>query len=216
MISYSRLGLILLCAGVQLLVGGCRKQKEAAAVRKLLSKDMEQIAEGRDYLLAAGRTKSSTARLINLIEDKENRTENQNGVEVTMFILGEMKAEEAVPVLVEHIGYPHYCTPGEGPAGGAPGFGYGQMVRRLSEYQRIFPAVEALTKIGEPCLDEVASGLRATKSIDGAKPYLAVLVGLKGRDSVVGMLENAVEEEADSRREECRARTEPLIDGCDC
>jgi len=45
MISYRMLGLIFLCAGMQLLMAGCRKQKEADAVRKLLSKDYEKIAD---------------------------------------------------------------------------------------------------------------------------------------------------------------------------
>ena len=209
MVSYSKVVLVLFCVGLELISSGCRKKKQTHLVEKLLTKESAQITEARDALLAARKTEELTAQLINLIAEKKNRNEYIGGVEAAMFVLGEMRAVEAVPVLVEHIGYPHYCEPGEGPAGGYPGFSSGMLVRRVSEYVRIFPGVEALTKIGEHCLDDVVTGLAGAKSMVQAKPYLVVLVVLRERDSAVEILKEAMDKETEVNR---RNRLQKCVD----
>lgn len=196
MASYDKLGLILLCAGIQLVASGCHKKKAADVVEKLLSEDGQTIVEARDELLAT--RKDLTGRLISIIEDKKNLQKKQASVEAAMFVLGEIRAVEAIEVLVDHIGYPYVLE--------SPGGQYSAIVtggrtgRGLKGMQKVCPAVPALIKIGEPCLNGVISKLASTDNTLECRACLSVLVGLRERESVIEILDKAIGKEKEAER----------------
>ncbi len=198
MVSCSKLALILLCVGSLLAVGGCREEKQATAVERLLSKDGQEINEVQNELLTA--RKDLIARLINIVDEKENRLTRRASVRATIFILGEMRAVEAVQVLVDHIGFPQvYEYTGESIPVDAEG---GMLHRGIKGFQKTYPAVKALIKIGEPCLSDLISKLSSTDHMTEEKACLGVLVSLRQRDSVIEMLKDAIKKETDTKKKD--------------
>ncbi len=197
--SCSKLALILLCVGSLLAVGGYREEKQTTAVERLLSKDGQEIYEAQNELLTA--RKDLIARLINIVKNNENRLKRQASVRAAMFILGEMRAVEAIGVLAEHIGFPYIREPGGEPRPGPP-VGMGTIRRGLKGTQKTYPAVEALVKIGEPCLDDVITKLSSTDHVLEEKACLGVLVGLRQRDSVIEMLKDAMKKKTDTKKKD--------------
>jgi len=199
MVSCSKLALILFCVGSLLAVGGCREEKQATAVERLLSKESEEIYEAQNELIRA--RKDLIARLINIVDEKENRLTRRASVRATIFILGEMRAVEAVQVLVGHIGFPYVYeyTAGESIPVDADG---GTLWRGIKGIQKTYPAVKALIKIGEPSLDDVINKLSSTDHLTEQKACLGVLVGLRQRDSVIEMLKDAIKKETDTKKKD--------------
>lgn len=199
MISYQKLLLILLCLSTLFAMQRCRnekkampapeKAKELTAVQRLMSKDGEVLYTARDELVA-GR-KELIGQLIDIIRKKENRIYNKTRVRAAMYILGEMRAVEAVEVLVEHLGFPHT---GEG---GVVVMHGGMLGSSLKAAGKMYPGVDALIKIGEPCLDAVVAKLESPVIV---RPYVAVLVGLRGRDWTVETLKTAMEKETGAEK----------------
>jgi len=206
-VSYKKLILIPLCVNGLFVIQGCRKetkeievpQKETkpTPIERLLSKDGQEIYAARNELLAA--KKDLIAKLIDIIKEKENLLNNQPSVRAAIFILGEMRAVEAIDVLVDQIGFPRIY---EGEAG-IVGLEGGTMFHRgLKNIGKVYPAAGALIKIGEPCLDAVVTKLASTVGIFEPKACLGVLVGLRGRDSTAEMLKAAIERETDAKKKE--------------
>jgi hypothetical protein len=118
---------------------------------RLLSEDREVRALARREF-AADRS-ALIAKLSRAIEEKAQRTSNEPVVEDLMSVLGDMRATEAIDVLVKHIGYPTTAKIDDGVHTSAA---------------RIYffdggPAVGALVRIGEPCVDAVIWRIRTTK-----------------------------------------------------
>lgn len=150
---HKKLVVTALWVSVLLVMQGCRNEKEAIpapekdgelpAAQRLMSKDGEEIAGARDELVAARKT--LIGQLIQIIEDKENRVYNKTSVQTAMYILGEMRALEAIDVLIEYMGFPRIFEEGQLAPISVDG---GTMGRSLKATRRIYPGVDALIKIG--------------------------------------------------------------------
>lgn len=197
--TYRKLTRIAVYLTVLMVMQGCRNEKktmpvsqqaeELTAVQRLISKDGEDVSTARDELVASRKT--LIGQLIQIIEDKENRVYNTTSVQTAMYILGEMRALEAIDVLVEQLGFPHTAE------GGLTVMQGGMMFQRLKDAGRMYPGVNALVKIGEPCLDAVVAKLKSPVIVT---PYVAVLVQLRGRDWTVETLTTAMEKETDAEK----------------
>jgi len=194
--SCSKLALILLFVGSLLAVVEYREEKQTTSVERLLSKDGQEIYEAQNELLTA--RKDLIARLINIVKNNENRLKRQASVRAAMFILGEMRAVEAIEALVEHIGFP-FVYEGEPMIVDIEG---GMIHRGLKGIGKTYPAVSALIKIGEPCLGDVITKLSSTDHLLEEKACLGVLVGLRQRDSVIEMLKDAIKKKTDSKKKD--------------
>jgi hypothetical protein len=164
-------------------------KEQLAIVERLLAGGSKEIGAARAQLIAA--RKRLIKQLIEIITEEQNRRGKRAVVNSAMLVLGEMRAVEAVDVLVEYIGFPELIAPGWATPHQIGGMGRG--THRL-------PAVDALIKIGEPCLDAVMGKLAGTESGLAQKACLRVLRGLRDREYVIYMLEKAVEKEKDPKR----------------
>lgn len=196
MVSYRKLALVLLCVGSLFVTVAALKEKKASALERLLSKDGIEIKEAQNQLLAA--RKDLIARLISIIEDKENRVKGQASVRAAIFLLGEMRSVEAIEALVEHIGFP-FVYEGEPMIVDIEG---GMIHRGLKGIGKTYPAVSALIKIGEPCLDDVITKISSTDHVSEEKACLGMLVGLRQRDFVIGMLKDAIKKKTDTKKKD--------------
>lgn len=198
MVSYSKVVLVSLCTCGVLVATGCKRHKEVSAPERLLHKDGAEVKQARDELVAA--RKVLVGDLVAIIKEKKNRLRKRASVEAAMFILGEMRAVEAVQVLVDHIGFPQvYEYTGESIPVDAEG---GMLHRGIKGFQKTYPAVKALIKIGEPCLSDLISKLSSTDHMTEEKACLGVLVGLRQRDSVIEMLKDAIKKETDTKKKD--------------
>jgi hypothetical protein len=170
-----------------------------AELEGLLSEDATTIKEAQDKLVAE--RKALISQLMSVIGEKENRQRRQASVEAAMYVLGEMRAVEAVEVLAEHIGFPYVQEAPDEPY--AIMGGMGRTGRGWRGMERASRAVPALIKIGEPCLDKVTDELSETGNINKQWACLAVLVRLKGGEpSVVAMLKDRIEKQTDPKKKE--------------
>lgn len=199
MISYRYLALASLFVASLPSVGTVSGTKETSALKRLLSNDFNEIKEAQDEIVTS--RKNLISGLINIVEQKENRIKKESSVRAAIFILGEMRAVEAVQVLVGHIGFPHVTEQWREPTPGPPA-GMGTIRSGLSGIQKTYPAVGALIKIGEPCLGHVIDKLSSTDNISEQKACLGVLVGLRQRDSVIHMLKDAINKETDTKKKD--------------
>jgi len=162
-----------------------------------MSKDGGEIVAARDELVAA--RKELIGQLIDIVRDKEKRKNNQAGVQAAMHLLGEMRAVEAIEVLVEYLAFPLIHNEGTG----VTIFG-GMLGEGLKDAGRMYPGVDALINIGEPCLDAVVTKLKSPTTVT---PYVAVLAGLRGRDWTVETLKTAMEKETDAEKKQWLKRS---------
>ena len=196
MISYRYLALASLYVASLLSVGMVSGTKETSALKRLLSNDFNEIKEAQDEIVTS--RKNLISGLINIIEQKENRMKKETSVRAAIFILGEMRAVEAVQVLVGHIGFPHvYEYTGEFIPVVAEG---GMLQKGLKRIGKVYPAADALIKIGEPCQGHIIDKLSSADSVSEQKACLGVLIGLKTRDSVIHMLKDAINKETDTKK----------------
>ena len=195
MIYYFKVVLMLLCTCAVLVVVGC--EKKASPLEKLLAEDGTEIKGAQDELVAA--RKELVGELIAIIREKENRVRKKPSVEAAMFVLGEMRAVECVELLVENIGFPYVREPDSEPRPGPRG-GMGTIVYGLKGIQKVYPGVEALIKIGEPCLGTIIRKLSSTGHVTEKKACLAVLVALRGRSTSVALLKEGIGRETDLKK----------------
>jgi hypothetical protein len=204
---HRKLSLIASCTIVLIGMQGCRNEedtlpkpeevKDISAVERLMSKDGQEIAAARDELLAS--RKMLIAQLIDIVDDEEDRAHNKASVETAMYILGEMRALEAIDVLVDHLGFPFTEN------GGITVMHGGMMFQRLEDAGRMYPGVDALIKIGEPCLDAVLA--KQKSPVRRATPYVAAMVVLRGRDWTRETLKTTMEEEPDVEKKKWLKRS---------
>lgn len=197
MVSYSKVVLVSLCTCGVLVATGCKRHKEVSAPERLLHKDGAEVKQARDELVAA--RKVLVGDLVAIIKEKKNRLRKRASVEAAMFVLGEMRAVEAVEVLVDHIGFPYVHEGG----GYAPLEVEGGMWHKgLKGIGRIYAAAQALIKIGEPCIESIMNKLSVTEGMNERLACFGVLVDLKGEATGQSMLKDAIEGETESKKKE--------------
>ncbi len=189
MFSGREIVLLTLWVAVLLCIGSAQPQPKEPAVKRLLSKDASTREEAQQELLAA-RT-DLISQLISIVDSEENHQTRRESVRATMFILGEMRATEAVSVLVKYIAFadePTVLTATPHRLGSGP----------LSQV----PAVEALVKIGEPCLKAIIGKLATTYNVREQAACIRVLIELRERDAASAMLADAIAKEQDTKKRE--------------
>jgi hypothetical protein len=192
--SGTQLVLVLVCAMVVLCVGRGHSQGNQPAAARLLADDAETRDEAKGELLAARADLISA--LVSIVGDEENQTARPESVRAAMFILGEMRATEAIGVLVANIAFPDTLPP---PAAPPPGgfVGTGSLYTIRSRPLEQWPAVEALTKIGEPCLQPIIGKLATTGDVREMGACIRVLTELRDDDSASLLLAHAIAQQAD-------------------
>lgn len=203
--SSANVAVIVGCLTILSAFQGCRNEKAAVptpekgegltVVQRLMSKDGKEMVAARDELIAA--RKELLRQLIGIIEEQKNRINRQSSVRVAMYVLGEMRAVEAVDVLVKYIGFPRIY---EGEAGIVSLDGGTMLYRDLNKIRSVYPPADALIKIGEPCIDAVISKVGSAETNYEREACLGVLVGLRGRDWTVETLTTAMEKETDAEK----------------
>jgi hypothetical protein len=176
---------------------GTQLNPKKPAVERLLSEETAEIAEATEELIET--RKQLIRQLIELIENEQNRQLRHPCVRSAIYILGEMRALEAIDVLVEHIRYP------EGIVVDGLIIDVGPALLRgggVSGIERICPAVPALIKIGHPCLGKVMTKLYSTEPSYEVDGCLAVLIGLRGIQAVKGDLNTRLDKETDQKKRE--------------
>jgi len=147
------------------------------------------------------------AQLTAMINEQQDWEERSGQAKAAAYLLGEMRAVEAVPALVESINLERAGDGSMVPAPLAP--------VSFAELWTL-PAVQALVKIGEPCLDAVMSRLRGDgpgPTQPGVGPYcLRVLVELRGVQGAAETLVAAITAEPDvDRRKPLNASLQFLL-----
>ena len=157
------------------------------------TKGYEKIVDLRRHLVAD---------LIALIEEKSTKQVPQASVEMSMQLLGELRAPEAVPTLLKHLIYPLGFDPNDKSfpdvlIGG--GF--------LNSTPRdLCPAVRSLISIGPICAEAVVSELR--KANDGSVEVVALIDVLKGLRSTTRVPDlQALLDASQSEKEKKNLRT---------
>lgn len=197
MISYKYLALISLSIVSLLSIGTLSGTKKTSTLERLLSNDVNVIEEAKDELIAT--RKYLIDGLIKIVNQKENRIKREASVRTAIIVLGEMRAVEAVQVLVDNIGFPYVMEPWSEPMPGPPA-GMGTIVPGLNGIQKTYPAVGSLVMIGEPCLDAVINKMASTENVNEQKACLGVLIGLRQRDFMIEMLNDKINKEKDSEK----------------
>jgi hypothetical protein len=185
--------LVLLGAITVLGAGTVQPQPEEPAVRRLLSADAETRQEAKREILEA-RTKL-IADLLKMIGDEDNRLKRHDSVSKAMYILGEMRATEAIETLVSNITHPIDNPPGEPRPSIHP-----KIVSRDARPLSAWPAVMALVKIGEPSVQPALNRLRNYLSTNEKSACVLVLEGVRGRESAATILKDAIAKETDPQR----------------
>jgi len=194
------LGLVVACgAGLSVMGATVVTEHKPTLLQRLLSDDTHEIREAENEIITS--RKRLIEDLKSMVGKSENRTRRQLSVRAAILILGEMRAVECVELLVQNIEFPYVREPDSEPRPGPP-VGAGTIGVGLKAVERSYPAVQSLVKIGEPCIDEIMKKLSVTNNVAELNACLAVLVGLRDRPYVIGMLERAVEEETDPKHVE--------------
>lgn len=151
-------------------------QEPAHLVRGLLS-DSEQVRKNTEKQIIKERS-IVVAELISAIRDKENRLQRPDSVDRAIRLLGELRAREGVETLIEHVGFPvlaEFGTPM-----GITGGGY-LVGKSPSE---LFPAVNALIRIGEPTIGPILERIADNDSVVERRAFVAVLRELEKRTAI--------------------------------
>jgi len=174
------------------------------AVRMLVSDSLDEPERGKQLILEERRELIS--QLSAIISDPQNHVRRGNAVEKAMFLLGEFRAPEAIKVLVTYIGFPYVNHPGGGQYPG-PLETTGTISKPIEE---LLPAIPALIKMGEPCIDEVIKKLSTADHVLEIKACQTVLKKVNEPPSVRTKLERAIEGAAPRKREQLRKTLEML------
>jgi HEAT repeat protein len=125
---------------------------------------------------------------------------NNDSVERAIFILGQIRTPESIDLLIRYISFPFDAQHLNQTASLPPrGTGIGSRIK--------YPAVDALTQIGEPCLARVIAKLGSADGFDRQACH-AVLEVLKEKAPVVEMLKTAAAKETDEKK---RARLQASL-----
>ena len=173
-------------------IGTLSGTRKTSTLERLLSNDVNVIEEAKDELITT--RKHLIDGLIKIVNQKENRIKREASVRAAIIVLGEMRAMEAVELLVDNIGFPYVMEPLSEPRPGPPA-GMGTIRPGLNGIQKTYPAIGSLLKIGEPCLNAVINKMASTENVNEQKACLGVLIGLHHRDFIIKMLNDKLNKE---------------------
>ena len=191
-----------------ILSGDDKPPDDDAAIRKatqMLLSDDPTIRERGGEMVRQQYSQQVTA-LKELILEKDNFMHHTESVEASIGLLGEMRAVEAVDLLVDVIRYPECAHPDaksveEIACTLRSRRGRGSLSTGFGAIEEQYPAVRALIRIGEPCLDKVIERI-ANQNFTGARdPLVVVLKGLKPHAAVRKRIEDAITAASGHRRE---------------
>ena len=138
--------------------------------------------------------KRMTSELSRIVADPENHVYQGSSVREAMNILGEFRDLDAIPVLVEYIGFPSQQH---------PDVGHTPILLTMSQATRpieeTHPAVPALINIGPSCIDAVIAKISSTDNILEHKACTVVLKKLR-QPSTRAKLEKALAKTVPRRR----------------
>ncbi len=129
--------------------------------------------------------------LLGVVTDPSVLKSRPRSVEVAMTMLGDMRAVEAIQVLVDKIAYPAVVPPGieVGPGGLLP-----PSPRTGNPFEWL-AAPEALISIGEVCVPKVLKRMSLTDHVLEHEALLGVLIVLEGEPGAAALLQEAVAQE---------------------
>lgn len=174
------------------------QRTESKGVRMLLSQNLRERQQGRREI--SQERAELVSQLSAIIDDPQNHLYRRDAVESAMTLLGELRAPEAVDVLVSHIGFPHVPHPEAGELaclevdGGVFGKTIGQLL----------PAVPALIRIGEPSVEAVIKRLSTTDNVLEIEACRAVLKKLDQSASLRARLQKALKHAAPAKQEQLK------------
>jgi hypothetical protein len=180
----------------------------SSAVDRLLSGNAQERAAAEKELLDA--RMELVSRLISLAKDVDNQNKRKESVCAAMFVLGEMRAPEAVDMLVSLAAFPKSNVSGDGYLP-APFYGMGTTEQTYKERQyavfmqcplKDLAAVQALVKIGEPAVGPIMKKLSITEMDIKRYACLRFLVEVKGLDGAKRLLKEALGKEGDEANRE--------------
>lgn len=220
--------LAVTCVSAVLLlgVGAVAPDPKTPAVRGLLSPDPAEREQGQRELLEYrarviaelsatvatwGEERDST--MMDPVRSGEPKVIQTDSAQRAIYILGEMRATEAAAVLTANLGFPCATIDPKvwlrrDATAGLPR----EVPRQISMYRTIasrpleklnLPAVEALLKIGEPCLGPLLEGLASNPNTVKQGAWIRVLLDLRGHDGTAALLKDALTEEKDPARRTC-------------
>lgn len=174
------------------------------ATQMLLSDDPAVRARGSEMMRQ--HYSQQVAALKELIRDKDNFMHHTKSVEASIGLLGEMRAVEAVDLLIDVIRYPECAHPDaksveEIACTLRSRRGRGSLSTGFGPIKDEYPAVRALIRIGEPCLDKVIERIANQNSTGARDPLVVVLKGLKPHAPVRKRIEDAITAASGHRRE---------------
>jgi hypothetical protein len=155
----------------------------------LLSEKVEIREHARKELLT--NLMEAKGVLIQIVSNVENQRRKEDSVSQAIFILGEMRSVEAIEALVSNIGFPVVSRESDPDVPRHVGMG---------DFGKPLPAVDALIKIGEPCLIRIIKKIGEADHVTEHKACLRVLLALKGRETTEAMMKDALEKETDARK----------------
>ncbi len=180
------LGMVLVLS-----VGAAPLAPKELAVKRLLADAPGTRKKAQNELLAA-RSKL-ISDLSKIVDDKNIQIKRTDSVLKAMFILGEMRAVEAVDVLVANIAFPDNLPPDTTFRRNVT-VGLSGTIR--TRPFRTCRAVEALTKIGQPCIKAIINELATTDGMSERYACIRVLIELRKDDEVAAMLKHAIKQES--------------------
>jgi len=124
--------------------------------------------------------------------------QQEEGVRMAMEILGHMRAQDAVPILVDNISFTHAAHPG-------------RAVRRLGVFDNM-PAVYPLIQIGLPSLDPVVQKVAETEENIIRERAAIVIDQILGTDMAVLFVRDRRDRERDEVK---RQRLDRLLEQID-
>jgi len=218
-------GLALVGAVLLAGAGAIAPEPKTPAVRGFLSADPAERQQGQRELLeyrarviselsaiVGAWGEDTVARMMDPVRGREPGIIQEDSVRRAIFVLGEMRATQAVAVLTANLACPA-ATPdprqmGIGDFAGSPK----EVPEQVRHYRNIashpleklnLPAVEAMLKIGEPCLGPLVEGLASNANTVKQGAWIRVLLDLRGHDGAAALLKDALTEEKDPARRAC-------------
>jgi hypothetical protein len=228
------MGLALVGAVLLAGAGAVAPEPKTPAVQRLLSPDPAEREQGQRELLeyrarviselsaaVAAWGEDNNSRMMDPARSGEPEVIQTDSARRAIYILGEMRATEAAAVLTANLGFP--CATIDPkvwirPDATAAAQREVPPPAQIRHYRAIAshpleqldqPAVEAMLKIGEPCLGPLLEGLASNPNTVQMGSWIRVLLELRGHDGTVAMLKEALAEEKDPAR---RARLQKCWD----
>jgi hypothetical protein len=166
-------------------------------IGKLRVNDQETRDAAQAAILAA-REKTIDA-LLGFLQERGREGMDTDSVRRAIYLLGEIRATKASYHLVDIIAFPFMNAKAENPEPG-PSVGMGILGKKAEE---VLPAVEALIKIGQPCLPDILQKIGSTTNIIEVKACLRVLIVLNGTAHAKEMLEAELHSNKNAQFHEC-------------